>query len=52
MPDPLDVWVHPPAHAVRDAVARALAEDLTPLGDLSASLLPADITARATFVSR
>ena len=49
MPDPL---VHPPVHAVREAVARALAEDLTPLGDLSAALLPADIAARATFVSR
>ncbi|CAB4773417.1 MAG: carboxylating nicotinate-nucleotide diphosphorylase [Actinobacteria bacterium] len=49
MADPL---VHPPVHAVREAVARALAEDLTPLGDLSAALLPADIAARATFVSR
>ena len=47
-----DPMVHPPAHAVRDAVARALAEDLTPLGDLSAALLPADATALATFVSR
>ena len=26
-------WVHPPAAAVRDAVGRALAEDLTPLGE-------------------
>ena len=49
MTDPL---VHPPAHAVREAVARALAEDLTPLGDLSAALLSPDIAARATFVSR
>ena len=49
MSDPL---VHPPVHAVRDAVTRALAEDLTPLGDLSAALLPPDATARATFVSR
>ncbi len=49
MPDPL---VHPPAHAVREAVSRALAEDLTPLGDLSAALLQPDITARATFISR
>lgn len=47
-----DPMVHPPAHAVRDAVARALAEDLTPLGDLSAALLPADARALATFVSR
>ena len=49
MTDPL---VHPPAHAVREAVARALAEDLTPLGDLSAALLSPDIAARATFISR
>jgi nicotinate-nucleotide pyrophosphorylase (carboxylating) len=40
--------VHPPITAVRDVVARALAEDLTPLGDVTASLLPidADVTAR------
>jgi nicotinate-nucleotide pyrophosphorylase (carboxylating) len=37
---------------LRDAVARALAEDLTPLGDLSAALVPADVTATATFVAR
>jgi nicotinate-nucleotide pyrophosphorylase (carboxylating) len=47
-----DSWAKPPAHAVRDAVARALAEDLTPLGDLSASLVPVDVMARATFVAR
>lgn len=33
-------WLHPPAEAVREAVHRALAEDLLPLGDLTASLLP------------
>jgi nicotinate-nucleotide pyrophosphorylase (carboxylating) len=49
MADPL---LHPPAHAVREAVTRALAEDLTPLGDLSAALVPADVTAVATFVAR
>jgi nicotinate-nucleotide pyrophosphorylase (carboxylating) len=43
---------HPPIHAVREAVARALAEDLTPLGDLSAALVPADVRATATFVAR
>jgi nicotinate-nucleotide pyrophosphorylase (carboxylating) len=37
---------------VVEAVARALAEDLTPLGDLTAMLLPADVTARAAFVPR
>ena len=35
--------VHPPIAAVREAVAIALAEDLLPLGDLSASLLPASL---------
>ncbi|HEU5085370.1 MAG TPA: carboxylating nicotinate-nucleotide diphosphorylase [Acidimicrobiales bacterium] len=44
--------VEPPLHAVRAAVAAALAEDLTPLGDLSAALVPADVTATAAFVSR
>lgn len=34
-------WIHPPINAVRSAVERALAEDLTPLGDLTSSLLPA-----------
>lgn len=34
-------WLHPPIHDVRDAVQRALAEDLAPLGDLTSSLLPA-----------
>lgn len=43
---------HPPLVAVREAVGRALAEDLLPLGDLTASLLPPDATVRAAFVSR
>lgn len=34
-------WFHPPHPHVRDAVGRALAEDLAPLGDLTSSLLPA-----------
>jgi nicotinate-nucleotide pyrophosphorylase (carboxylating) len=38
--------------AVREAVARALAEDLTPLGDLTSALLPAGATATARFVPR
>jgi nicotinate-nucleotide pyrophosphorylase (carboxylating) len=42
----------PPIHAVRAAVAAALAEDLTPLGDLSAALLPVDATTTATFATR
>src|SRR4051794_36839444 len=44
--------LYPPLHAVRDAVARALAEDLGPLGDLTAALLPEDATGRAAFVVR
>jgi nicotinate-nucleotide pyrophosphorylase (carboxylating) len=47
-----DVPVEPPIHAVRAAVAAALAEDLTPLGDLSAALVPADATIEAVFASR
>jgi nicotinate-nucleotide pyrophosphorylase (carboxylating) len=43
---------HPPSVAVRDAVERALAEDLLPLGDLTASLLPDGAVARAAFTSR
>jgi nicotinate-nucleotide pyrophosphorylase (carboxylating) len=34
-------WAHPPMHEVTEAVRRALAEDLAPLGDLTTSLLPA-----------
>ena len=37
----------PPITAVREVVARALAEDLTPLGDISAALLPRTSTAEA-----
>ncbi len=35
-----------------DAVRRALTEDLTPLGDLTASLVPSNALATAAFVSR
>lgn len=49
MPDALFA---PPIHAVRAAVAAALAEDLVPLGDLSAALVPADATVEAAFASR
>ena len=44
--------VHPPITAVREAVARALAEDLTPIGDLTSLLLPPDLEATARFVPR
>lgn len=43
---------HPPAQAVRDAVSRALAEDLLPTGDLTAALLDGDQRGRAALVSR
>ena len=43
--------VHPPAAAVREAVTMALAEDLLPLGDLSAALLPEQSRGRAAFVA-
>jgi nicotinate-nucleotide pyrophosphorylase (carboxylating) len=44
--------VHPPMAVVREAVTRALLEDLTPLGDLSSTLLPAGLTAVADIVPR
>lgn len=44
-------WLHPPITAVREAVARAVAEDLAPLGDLTSSLLP-DVNGEARFVAR
>ena len=44
--------LQPPANAVVEAVSRAIAEDLTPLGDLTSALLPVDLTATARFVSR
>jgi nicotinate-nucleotide pyrophosphorylase (carboxylating) len=42
----------PPISAVREAVARAIAEDVLPLGDLSASLVRPGAVARFAFVSR
>ena len=44
--------LYPPVHIVRDVVARALAEDIGPLGDLTAALLPEDATGRAAFMAR
>jgi nicotinate-nucleotide pyrophosphorylase (carboxylating) len=44
--------VHPPPTAVREAVARALSEDLAPLGDMTALLLPLDLQAAAVIASR
>lgn len=42
----------PPRFAVVDAVERALAEDLTPLGDITSALLPPMLEASAQFVAR
>ena len=44
--------LHPPIGAVRDAVARALAEDLTPMGDLTASLVDEGARVNAAIVAR
>jgi nicotinate-nucleotide pyrophosphorylase (carboxylating) len=44
--------VHPPLPAVREAVVRALAEDLLPLGDVTASLLHAGARTDAKLVAR
>lgn len=46
------VPVDPPDAAVRAAVARALAEDEGPLGDISAGLVPAHRRARFVLVAR
>ena len=43
---------HPPLPAVREVVTRAVLEDLTPLGDMTASLLPVDRQGSAVLVSR
>jgi nicotinate-nucleotide pyrophosphorylase (carboxylating) len=42
----------PPQHLVREAVARALAEDVGALGDLTAALVPADARAVGVVVAR
>jgi len=44
--------VEPPHGVVVDAVARALAEDLTPLGDLTSALLDPTLSATAEVVVR
>src|SRR5690554_105921 len=44
--------VRPPIVEVRRAVAVALAEDVLPLGDLTAALLPDGVEATAAFVPR
>jgi nicotinate-nucleotide pyrophosphorylase (carboxylating) len=41
-----------PVHVVRELVTRALAEDIGPLGDLSAALVPAEAHAAVDVVAR
>ncbi len=41
-----------PVHVVRELVGRALAEDIGPLGDLTASLVPPDARAAVDIVAR
>ncbi len=45
-------WLDPPITAVRDVVARALAEDLGVLGDLTATLVPATALVDAVVAVR
>jgi nicotinate-nucleotide pyrophosphorylase (carboxylating) len=45
-------WLDPPLPAVREVVARALAEDLGVFGDVTASLVPATATVTASIVGR
>ena len=43
---------HPPLLLVREVVTRALVEDLTPLGDMTSSLLPPEQQGRGALVAR
>jgi nicotinate-nucleotide pyrophosphorylase (carboxylating) len=45
-------WLDPPVSAVREAVARALAEDLGALGDVTAGLVPDDARVSARLRAR
>lgn len=45
-------YFHPPQGLVVDAVARALAEDLEPLGDMTSGMLPPNVTATAQINAR
>lgn len=51
-PPPGSSWVDPPLTAVREVVARALAEDLEPLGDVTAALLDPTEPGTATLTAR
>jgi nicotinate-nucleotide pyrophosphorylase (carboxylating) len=45
-------WLDPPLPAVREVVARALAEDLGVFGDVTANLVPVTATVAAAIVAR
>ena len=45
-------WLDPPISAVREVVARALAEDLGVFGDVTAGLVPEGTTVSAVLVAR
>jgi nicotinate-nucleotide pyrophosphorylase (carboxylating) len=49
---PVNPLYEPPIAAVREAVSRALAEDLTPLGDITSALLPPTAMATGVLVAR
>ena len=51
-PVTLASWLDPPVSAVREVVARALAEDLEPLGDVTAALLDPATTGTGALVAR
>ena len=46
------MYAEAPVHVVREAVARALAEDLTPVGDVTSALLDPELRATGRIVSR
>lgn len=46
------MFADPPIHVVRQAVAVAIAEDLTPIGDVTAALLDPNVGAVARIASR
>lgn len=48
----VDEYLAAPKADVERLVSLALAEDLTPLGDLTSALLPADVVSSANFVAR
>ncbi len=52
MSSTVDDYLSPPPFEVRSAVQRSLAEDLTPLGDLTSVLVPDDAVAVAQFRAR